>query len=112
MKFWKKVALIVILLINNVFLIQAGPVMIATLVAMFNIKGHGEGYASDRYAITYDTGIIGLVIFLLIVIGHVIVNKLCLKKLDKMKYFFWVIEFGVILFVFLKVGPFLLELFA
>lgn len=110
-KFWKKTGMIAILLINNIFLIQAGPTMIALLVAMFNIKGQGEGYAYDRYAITYDSGIIGLLIFLLVVSNHVIINRLCLKELNKMKYFFWVIELIVVLCIFSKIGPFIPELF-
>lgn len=100
--------MIAILLINNVLLIQIGPFMIGGLMMLFNIKGYGEGYPDNRYAIRYDTGSIGLLIFSLLIVGHVITNRLCLEELGKMKYYFWIIEFVVALFVFLKVGPFLL----
>lgn len=90
----KKTGITCIIILNNLFLLGIMPFLIAMFYAMFNIAGEGEGYAYDRYAITYETGFVYIIAGILpILIANIVINEVALKtfKFSKTIYIRWFI---------------------
>lgn len=93
-KTMKKTGMICIIILNNIFLLAIMPFLVAMFYGMFNIAGAGEGYAYDRYAITYDSGLAYIFYFLLpLLIANILINRAVLAtfKSDKSKHIMWFI---------------------